>query len=65
MVVDTRATTIVMVSRLVERSRTKCHQYWPERGTEHYGAVQVKLHEEQHFAYFTIRLLVVKPVSSL
>jgi len=29
MVVEAQSTLVVMVTPLVERGRTKCHQYWP------------------------------------
>nr|BAA03003.1 MPTPdelta [Mus musculus domesticus] len=35
--------TVVMMTKLEERSRVKCDQYWPSRGTETHGLVQVTL----------------------
>jgi len=29
MVIEAQSTLVVMVTPLVERGRTKCHQYWP------------------------------------
>ena len=41
MVWEERTRTIVMLTRLEERSRTKCDQYWPTRGTSLYGNYKV------------------------
>ena len=40
MVWEQRSSTIVMLTRLEERSRIKCDQYWPSRGTEAYGVMR-------------------------
>ena len=40
MVWEQRSSTIVMLTRLEERSRIKCDQYWPTRGTESYGVMR-------------------------
>ena len=40
MVWEQRSSTIVMLTRLEERSRIKCDQYWPSRGTETYGVMR-------------------------
>ena len=42
MVWEQRSATIVMLTRLEERARIKCDQYWPTRGTESYGVMQVR-----------------------
>ncbi|TRZ02636.1 hypothetical protein DNTS_000622 [Danionella cerebrum] len=43
MVWEQRTSTIVMMTRLEEKSRVKCDQYWPSRGTETYGMIQVSM----------------------
>uniref|UniRef100_A0A8C1SZE4 Receptor-type tyrosine-protein phosphatase S n=1 Tax=Cyprinus carpio TaxID=7962 RepID=A0A8C1SZE4_CYPCA len=43
MIWEQRSANIVMMTKLEERSRVKCDQYWPNRGTETYGLIQVTL----------------------
>lgn len=43
MVWEQRSSTIVMLTRLEERARIKCDQYWPTRGTEAYGVMRLAL----------------------
>ncbi|XP_068998949.1 tyrosine-protein phosphatase non-receptor type 3 isoform X1 [Embiotoca jacksoni] len=47
--------TIIMLTTLTERGRTKCHQYWPHPPeVKHYGHIQVKCHSEEcNLAYVT------------
>ncbi|XP_068725972.1 receptor-type tyrosine-protein phosphatase T-like isoform X6 [Montipora capricornis] len=54
MIWQENATTIVMLTRLVEHGRTKCHQYWPEK-SESYHDVIVKNHKTETFADYAIR----------
>ncbi|XP_058138013.1 receptor-type tyrosine-protein phosphatase S isoform X8 [Dasypus novemcinctus] len=55
MVWEQRSATIVMMTRLEEKSRIKCDQYWPNRGTETYGFVQVTLLDTIELATFCVR----------
>ncbi|XP_019201420.1 receptor-type tyrosine-protein phosphatase S isoform X13 [Oreochromis niloticus] len=55
MVWEQRAATIVMMTRLEEKSRIKCDQYWPSRGTETYGMTQVTLLDTIELATFCVR----------
>ncbi|KAM3914325.1 receptor-type tyrosine-protein phosphatase F isoform 7-T7 [Leptodactylus fuscus] len=55
MVWEQRTTTIVMMTRLEEKSRVKCDQYWPSRGTETYGMIQVTLLDTVELATYTVR----------
>ncbi|XP_026091292.1 receptor-type tyrosine-protein phosphatase S isoform X32 [Carassius auratus] len=55
MVWEQRATTVVMMTRLEEKSRIKCDQYWPSRGTETYGMIQVTLLDTIELATFCVR----------
>ncbi|KAM4022491.1 receptor-type tyrosine-protein phosphatase F isoform 11-T12 [Anomaloglossus baeobatrachus] len=55
MVWEQRTTTIVMMTRLEEKSRVKCDQYWPGRGTETYGMIQVTLLDTVELATYTVR----------
>ncbi|XP_029105542.1 receptor-type tyrosine-protein phosphatase S-like isoform X9 [Scleropages formosus] len=55
MVWEQRAATIVMMTRLEEKSRVKCDQYWPSRGTETYGMTQVTLLDTIELATFCVR----------
>nr|XP_060482637.1 receptor-type tyrosine-protein phosphatase S [Panthera onca] len=55
MVWEQRSATIVMMTRLEEKSRVKCDQYWPNRGTETYGFIQVTLLDTIELATFCVR----------
>ncbi|VDN02788.1 unnamed protein product [Thelazia callipaeda] len=55
MVWEENTVTIVMLTKLEERSRIKCNQYWPSRGSSHYGYIQVALLDTLELAHYTIR----------
>ncbi|XP_012577672.1 PREDICTED: receptor-type tyrosine-protein phosphatase F isoform X11 [Condylura cristata] len=55
MVWEQRTATVVMMTRLEEKSRVKCDQYWPPRGTETYGLIQVTLLDTVELATYTMR----------
>ncbi|XP_024084878.1 tyrosine-protein phosphatase Lar isoform X3 [Cimex lectularius] len=55
MVWELRSSTIVMMTKLEERARIKCDQYWPLRGTETYGMITVTLSDVQELATYCIR----------
>ncbi|XP_048762556.1 tyrosine-protein phosphatase Lar-like isoform X5 [Ostrea edulis] len=55
MVWEQRTGTVVMMTRLEERSRIKCDQYWPHRGAETYGIMQVLLVDVTELSTYTIR----------
>lgn len=55
MVWEVESTTIVMMTRLEERMRKKCDQYWPTRGTETYGLMTVTITATQELATYCIR----------
>ncbi|VDM91779.1 unnamed protein product [Onchocerca ochengi] len=55
MVWEENTATIVMLTKLEERSRIKCNQYWPTRGSSHYGHIQVTLLDTLELAHYTIR----------
>uniref|UniRef100_A0A8C7KJ47 Receptor-type tyrosine-protein phosphatase F n=1 Tax=Oncorhynchus kisutch TaxID=8019 RepID=A0A8C7KJ47_ONCKI len=55
MVWEQRAHTIVMMTRLEEKSRVKCDQYWPVRGTETYGMIQVSMLDTVELATYSVR----------
>uniref|UniRef100_A0A3Q3CK77 Receptor-type tyrosine-protein phosphatase S n=2 Tax=Haplochromini TaxID=319058 RepID=A0A3Q3CK77_HAPBU len=52
---EQRSATIVMMTKLEERSRVKCDQYWPTRGTETYGLIQVTLLDTVELATYCVR----------
>ncbi|XP_061680652.1 protein tyrosine phosphatase receptor type Fa isoform X8 [Syngnathoides biaculeatus] len=52
---EQRASTVVMMTRLEEKSRVKCEQYWPSRGTETYGTIQVTLLDAVDLATYSLR----------
>ena len=51
--------TIVMVTNLIEKNKSKCEQYWPETGSTDYGPFKVTITESQNFADYCIRILQV------
>uniref|UniRef100_A0A3Q1FW48 protein-tyrosine-phosphatase n=1 Tax=Acanthochromis polyacanthus TaxID=80966 RepID=A0A3Q1FW48_9TELE len=55
MVWEQRTASVVMMTRLEEKSRIKCDQYWPSRGTETYGMIQVTLLDTMELATFCVR----------
>uniref|UniRef100_A0A671X4W5 Receptor-type tyrosine-protein phosphatase F n=1 Tax=Sparus aurata TaxID=8175 RepID=A0A671X4W5_SPAAU len=55
MVWEQRTCTIIMMTRLEEKSRVKCDQYWPTRGTETYGTIQVNMLDTVELATYTVR----------
>ncbi|XP_076439826.1 receptor-type tyrosine-protein phosphatase delta-like isoform X2 [Babylonia areolata] len=55
MVWEQRSATVVMMTKLEERSRIKCDQYWPSRGAETYGLMHVQLMDVTELATYTIR----------
>ena len=50
---------VAMVTNTVERGQQKCEQYWPDEGTKEYGPFKVTLADQQVFADYTIRQLLV------
>ncbi|KAM6960159.1 receptor-type tyrosine-protein phosphatase delta-like isoform 11-T11 [Tautogolabrus adspersus] len=57
MIWEQRSAIIVMMTKLEERSRVKCDQYWPTRGTETYGLIQVTLLDTVELATYCVRTL--------
>ncbi|XP_054870165.1 receptor-type tyrosine-protein phosphatase F isoform X9 [Amphiprion ocellaris] len=55
MVWEQRSSTIIMMTRLEEKSRVKCDQYWPSRGTETYGMIQVTMLDTVELATYSVR----------
>ncbi|KAM4739996.1 protein tyrosine phosphatase receptor type Fa, partial [Anableps anableps] len=56
MVWEQRTSTIVMMTCLEEKSRMKCDQYWPSRGTEAYGTIQVTILDTSELATYVTRI---------
>ncbi|XP_023289127.1 tyrosine-protein phosphatase Lar isoform X2 [Orussus abietinus] len=52
---ELRTSTIVMMTKLEERTRIKCDQYWPTRGAETYGLMTVTISDVQELATYCIR----------
>ncbi|XP_014844155.1 PREDICTED: receptor-type tyrosine-protein phosphatase delta-like isoform X16 [Poecilia mexicana] len=55
MVWEQHTANIVMMTKLEEKSRVKCDQYWPTRGTETYGIIQVTLLDTVELATYSMR----------
>ncbi|XP_076757587.1 tyrosine-protein phosphatase Lar isoform X4 [Xylocopa sonorina] len=52
---ELRSSTIVMMTKLEERTRIKCDQYWPSRGSETYGLMTITITDVQELATYCIR----------
>ncbi|XP_042558943.1 protein tyrosine phosphatase receptor type Db isoform X4 [Clupea harengus] len=55
MVWEQHTANVVMMTKLEEKSRVKCDQYWPSRGTETYGLIQVTLVDTLELATYCVR----------
>ncbi|XP_046715617.1 protein tyrosine phosphatase receptor type Fa isoform X15 [Silurus meridionalis] len=64
MVWEQRSSTIIMMTRLEEKSRVKCDQYWPSRGTETYGMIQVTLLDTVELATYSVRTFTIYKTGS-
>ncbi|OAD61168.1 Tyrosine-protein phosphatase 99A, partial [Eufriesea mexicana] len=62
MVWEQRVSIVVMITNLVERGRKKCDMYWPKKGSETYGYIQVTLLREDVMATYTIRTLQIRHI---
>lgn len=60
---ELRTNTIVMMTKLEERTRIKCDQYWPNRGSETYGPMTVNITDTQELATYCIRTFQLHRVS--
>ena len=54
-----RISVVAMVTNVLEGGQQKCEQYWPSQGTQEYVPFKVTLTEQQVFADYTIRQLLV------
>jgi len=54
-----RISIVAMVTSVVEGGQQKCEQYWPSQGTQEYGPFKITLTDQQVFADYTIRQLLV------
>ncbi|KAL1517201.1 hypothetical protein ABEB36_000996 [Hypothenemus hampei] len=57
---ELKSATIVMMTKLEERTRIKCDQYWPSRGAEIYGPMSVSITDVQELATYCIRTFQVQ-----
>ena len=65
MIWEQQTCTIVMMTKLEERSRLKCDQYWPTKGTECYDStMQVTLVDFTELSTYSIRTFVIAPVNT-
>ncbi|XP_035856165.1 protein tyrosine phosphatase receptor type Db isoform X31 [Sander lucioperca] len=55
MVWEQHTANIIMMTKLEEKSRVKCDQYWPTRGTETYGLIQITLLDTVELATYSVR----------
>ncbi|XP_076263869.1 tyrosine-protein phosphatase Lar isoform X2 [Rhynchophorus ferrugineus] len=62
---ELKSATIVMMTKLEERTRIKCDQYWPSRGTELYGSsMSVSITDVQELATYCIRTFQIQKEGS-
>ena len=60
MVWQEKVATIAMITRTKEGKTEKCLQYWPEGGDcKQYGPFIISLLEQDNFADYTIRLILL------
>ncbi len=65
MVWEQNTSIIVMMTKLEERNRLKCDQYWPNKGMENYGnLMQVSLVDTTELATYTIRTFILAHLGS-
>ena len=55
-----RVPTVVMITNLVEGTKIKCHQYWPDKDSARFGPFEVSLIDQQTLADYTVRTLIVQ-----
>ncbi|KAL3868035.1 hypothetical protein ACJMK2_040874 [Sinanodonta woodiana] len=60
MIWQVKATKIVMLTNLNERSGSKCMQYWPDEGSVDFGKISVQLIQTDQFSDFIIRTMKIK-----
>lgn len=60
MVWEQASASIVMMTKLEERTRVKCDQYWPSKGAETYGDIEVALVNYEELATYCIRTFTLK-----
>ena len=63
MVWEENSAVIVMLTKLEERTRIKCDQYWPSRGSAQYGHITVATREVTELAHYTVRTFHLQRVS--
>ena len=59
MVWQVRSPSIVMITNVMEGSKAKCEQYWPDVGTREFGPFKVTITDQLVFADYTIRTLLL------
>ncbi|XP_064604299.1 receptor-type tyrosine-protein phosphatase kappa-like [Liolophura sinensis] len=57
MIWEQKSGKVIMLTNLVETTKTKCSQYWPDEGSESFGLITVTLLDEENYADFTVRTL--------
>ncbi len=59
MIYEKGCATIVMLTKVKESGRMKCHRYWPQTGAETYGRFQVIVHATNEYPGYILRELKV------
>ena len=55
-----KSPTIVMITNLLEGTKIKCQQYWPESGVQSFGPFEITISDQQKLADYTVRSLLVQ-----
>jgi hypothetical protein len=64
MVIERNVKTIVMLTKLIEKNKDKCAEYWPNRihSTINYGEISVTLISQKERPHYTIRKIRIERV---
>ncbi|XP_018646753.1 receptor tyrosine phosphatase type r2a,putative [Schistosoma mansoni] len=67
MVWEQHSGMIVSMTRLEEKARVKCEQYWPSNtnGTINFGDISVSLLDTMELAYYTVRSFVLQKAGTI
>ncbi|XP_050402646.1 receptor-type tyrosine-protein phosphatase kappa isoform X2 [Patella vulgata] len=57
MIWEQKCDKVVMLTNVQEQGKIKCEQYWPEKGSQKFGEINLTLNEERARADFTVRCI--------
>lgn len=62
---QTNVYTVNLIDLLMNDLQVKCDQYWPSRGTETYGMIQVTMLDTVELATYSVRTFSLYKVRSM